>query len=229
MRGVVLGYERGARIVMMIFVVNVAFVVHALLGVVIAGFFPAVAASYATFRTWALSKDKAWTVKQTWITFHRAWKDDLGAANAFGWPQLAVGLLLVWDYYLANWNDMGVFGIAVSGVLLLVNVFYGLFVLASWAVRSNFNERPWWIVRTSLQMVLARPLCSLMIVVLLVLTVWAWAQWPGILMTFGFAVPIFAVVIAVYSFGRLPGMDARAGNEATVRQGRRNTAHPPTA
>ncbi|MDF1489630.1 YesL family protein [Tessaracoccus caeni] len=229
MRGVALGYERAARIVMMIFVVNVAFVVHTFLGVVIAGFFPAVAASYATFRTWAVSTDKTWTVKRTWVTFHRAWKDELGGANAFGWPQLAVGLLLVWDYYLANWNDMGVFGIAVSGVLLLVNVFYWLFVLASWAVRSNFNERPWWIIRTSLQMVLARPLCSLMIVVLLVLTVWAWTQWPGILMTFGFAVPIFAVVVAVYSFGRLPGMDARAGHEATVHEGHRNTAHPPTA
>ncbi|MBK7822245.1 MAG: DUF624 domain-containing protein [Tessaracoccus sp.] len=215
MRGVALGYERAARVVMMVFVVNVAFVVHVLMGVVIAGFFPAVAASYGTFRTWMLSEERGWTVKQTWVTFHRAWKIDLGAANAFGWPQLLVGLLLVWDYYLANWNDMGVAGFAVSGFLLLINVFYGLFVLASWVVRSNFDERPWWVVRTSLQMVIARPLCSAMIVALLVATVWAWSQWPGILMTFGFAVPIFAVVMAVYSFGRLPGMDARAAVGAT--------------
>ncbi|MGB4966890.1 MAG: DUF624 domain-containing protein [Candidatus Saccharimonadales bacterium] len=211
MKGVALGYERLARIVMMVFVVNVAFTAYTLAGAVVAGVFPAVAASYATFRTWALSKDTAWTVKRTWVTFHRAWIADLGSANAFGWPLLAVWLLLAWDYYLANWNDLGVVGFAVSGVLLLVNVFYGLFVLVSWAVRSNFEERPWWIVRTSLHMVIARPLCSSMVVVLLCLTAWAWSTWPGILMTFGFAAPVFAVVMAVCTFGRLPGMDVRAG------------------
>lgn len=209
MNGIAGGYERGARVVLMVFVVNVAFVAHTLMGLVIAGFFPAVAASYATFRTWVLSVDRGWTVKDTWVTFHRAWKDDLRAANAFGWPQLVVWVLLAWDYYLANWNDMGVAGLAASGLLLLANVFYGLFVLASWVVRSNFAERPWWVVRMSLQMVIARPLCSAVIVALLIATVWAWSQWPGILMIFGFAVPIFAVVIAVYSFGRLLGMDAR--------------------
>jgi len=217
MRGIALGYERGARVVLMVFVVNVAFVAHTVMGLVVAGFFPAVAASYATFRTWVLSTDRSWTVGQTWVTFHRAWKWDLGAANAFGWPQLIVGLLLAWDYYLANVNDMGTVGIAVSGLLLLVNVFYGLFVLASWAVRSNFEERPRWIVRTSLQMVLARPLCGFVIVILLCVTVWAWITWPGVLMTFGFAVPIFAVVVAVYAFGRLPGMDARAGLPGATR------------
>lgn len=219
MRGVALGYERVARVILMVFVVNVAIVVHTLMGFVIAGFFPAVAASYSTFRTWVLSVDKAWTVRQTWSIFHQAWKGDRAGANAFGWPQLAIGIVLVWDYYLANWNDMGTMGIAVSGILLLANLFYGLFVLTSWAVRSNFEERPSWIVRTSLQMVLARPFCGLAIVVLLCLTVWAWMTWPGILMTFGFAVPIFAVVIAVYSLGRLPGMDART-SYAQVAQGR---------
>ncbi len=227
MSGVALGYERAARVVMMVFVVNVAFIVHALVGLVIAGFFPAVAASYATFRSWALSEDHSWTVKQTWVTFHRSWKDDLAGANAFGWPQLAVWIFLVWDYYLANWNDMGAAGIAVSGVLLLANIFYGLFALASWAVRSNFDERPWWVVRTSLQMVVVRPLCSAMIVLLLIITAWAWSQWPGILMTFGFAVPIFAVVIAVYSFGHLPGMDARSAYGPSL--SRQNSVRPATS
>lgn len=32
-------------------------------------------------------------------------------------------------------------------------------------------------------------------------------MWPGLMMVFGVAVPIFATMMAVYSWGRLPGMD----------------------
>jgi len=209
MKGLATGYERLARAILTVFVANVAFVAHTLLGLVVAGFFPSIAASAATFRTWALDETRSWTVRETWTVFHRAWRAELGSANAFGWPQLAVWLLLVWDYYLANSNDMGVMGVAVSGMLLLVNVLYGVFVMISWVVRANFDERAWWVVRTSLRMVIARPLCTVMTMAVLVLTVWAWYTWPGVLVTFGFALPAFAVVLVVYSFGRLPGMDAR--------------------
>ncbi|PRB43449.1 multidrug transporter [Arthrobacter sp. MYb23] len=207
MRTFAAGYERFARIVLMVFITNVAFIVHTLLGVVIAGFFPSVAASASTFRTWTIAKDRSWTVRQTWSVFHRAWKAELAAANAFGWPQLVVWLFLAWDYYLANWNYMGPIGIGVSGLVLLVVVLYGVFALNSWVVRANFDERTRWIVRTSLRMVIARPACSLMTIALLLLTAWAWYMWPGMLMAFGFALPLFAAVIVVYSFGRLPGMN----------------------
>lgn len=215
MRSFAAGYEHVARIVLMVFVTNVAFVVHTVLGLVLAGFFPSVAATYSTYRTWALTADKSWTVRQTWHAFHRAWRDELISANVFGWPQLVVWLLLAWDYYLANWNDMGRVGIAVSGALLLANALYGLFVLVSWAVRANFDEKPWWLVRVSLHMVIARPLCSLIVVALWGITAWAWVTWPGILMTFGFAAPIFVVVMTISFFGRLPGMDDGIGLRST--------------
>ncbi|WP_282837520.1 YesL family protein [Microbacterium flavum] len=209
MNGFATGYERLARTILMVFVANVAFVAHTLLGLIAAGFFPSIAASAATFRTWVLDDTRTWTIRETWTVFHRAWRAELGPANAFGWPQLAVWLLLIWDYYLANWNDMGLLGVGVSGVLLLVNVLFGVFVMISWVVRANFDERAWWVVRTSLRMVIARPLCTVMTVAVLVITVWAWYTWPGILMTFGFALPALAVVLVVSSFGRLPGMGAR--------------------
>lgn len=208
MKGLAAGYERFARIILMVFVTNVAFVAHTALGGVIIGFFPSVSATATIFRTWLLTGagSRSWTVRQTWTLFHQAWRADIGGANAFGWPQLGVWALLVWDYYLVNWNDTGLIGLGVSGVLLLANVLYGVFVLISWTVRANFNERPWWIVRTSLRMVLARPMCSFSTMALSLLTAWVWSNWPGLLVTFGFALPMLGVVIAVYSFARLPGM-----------------------
>jgi uncharacterized membrane protein YesL len=192
----------------MLMVCQVAFIVHTVMGLIVGGFFPSIAALYATFRTWLIEvDDRSWTIRQSWTVFHRAWKAEFKSANLFGWPQFIIWLLLIWDYYLVNWNDMGTFGIGLSGVLLVVNVFYGLFVLLSWALRANFNEKPKWIVRGSLQMVIARPVCSFMVVMMLLATVWAYYNWPGLGVALGLTVPVYAVMMAIYSFGRLPGMD----------------------
>jgi uncharacterized membrane protein YesL len=201
-------YEHMCRIIMNVFVVHIAFLAHTLLGVVVVGFFPSIAATNVTYRTWLRDvKDREWRVRQTWTVFHRAWKSDLLKANEFGYPQFILWFLLMWDYYIANNNDMGKVGIGVSGVLLLLNVLYGLFVFLSWIVRANFNENAWWILRYSLSMVVARPLCSLMLLILTGIVMWAYFKWPGLAAAFGVAIPAFAAVMTVYSFGRLPGMD----------------------
>lgn len=208
MKRFALGYEFFARIIMMVFVVNVAFIVYTLLGLVVAGFFPSLAASYATYRVWALSvHDRSWTVRQTWTTFHRAWKEEFSTANAFGWVQFAVWGVLIWEYWFVQNNNLGTAGIAVSGVLLVVNVIYVLFVAVSWAIFVNFDERPLWIARTSISMVVARPLCSLFIVAVLLITAFVYVKWPGVLVAFGIAIPIFAITMAIYSWGRVPGMN----------------------
>ncbi|KFF31303.1 YesL family protein [Bifidobacterium bombi] len=202
------GYEFICRIIMMVAVVHVAFIVHTALGLVVAGFFPSVAATCSVYRTWILDvADRSWTVKRSWVTFHRAWKTEFASANVFGWPQFLIWALLIWDYWLTMRNDMGTMGVIVSGVLVVVNLVYGLFVFLSWPVRSNFDQGPMWVVRTSLSMVVARPLCSFMVIVLLVIVLWAYRQWPGLMAAFGLAVPMFADMMAVYSWGRLPGMD----------------------
>ncbi|OZG62049.1 drug resistance transporter EmrB/QacA subfamily [Bifidobacterium lemurum] len=208
MKRFAVGYEFICRMIMMVVVVHIAFIAHMLMGLVVAGFFPSIAAAYATYRTWLLDvDDRSWTMKQTWSVFHQAWKAELKPANALGYPQFVVWLVLIWEYWLMNWNDLGPVGYGVSGALLVLNVVYGLFVMMSWAVHVNFDERLWWQVRTSFQMVVARPLCSLMLALLLLLVVWAYYTWPGLMVAFGVAAPAFAAMGAIYSFGRLPGMD----------------------
>ncbi|MDF2916679.1 MAG: hypothetical protein K0S70_896 [Microbacterium sp.] len=208
MKGLALGYERFARIALMIFVVQVAFLAHTLLGAVVAGFFPSTAAANSTFRTWLLSIDRSWTATHTWTVFHRAWKTELGAANAFGWPQAAIGVLLAWEYYVVNWNDTGLPGVIVSGLLLVANIAYIVFVAISWPVRATLEGPAGWIVRVTLRLMIVRPLCSAAIIALLLTTAWAWYSWPGILVTFGLSAPIFSAAATVYFLGRLPGMSA---------------------
>ncbi|KAB8289574.1 YesL family protein [Bifidobacterium avesanii] len=208
MKRFAVGYEYVCRIILMILVVNVAFIVHTLLGLVVGGLFPSIAAAYATYRSWLIDvQDRSWSVKRSWLTFHRAWWQELGPANLFGWPQFLVWALLVWEYWFVQHNDLGRVGYGVSGALLVLNLIYGLFVFVSWAVHVNFDEGPVWVLRTSLAMVIARPMCSLMVLCLFVITVWAYVQWPGLFVALGAGVPTFATMMAVYSWGRLPGMD----------------------
>ncbi|MFT8592067.1 MAG: DUF624 domain-containing protein [Bifidobacterium sp.] len=203
-----LRYERICRMIVTIFAVNVAMVAHTLLGAVIVGFFPSIAAAHSTYRLWLLSSDRVWSVRKTWSTFHGFWKGEIRSANEFGWSLSGVWLLLIVDYWMVNWHDIGgTIGIGISGALVVIMVFVGMFTLLSWVLRSNFNESNRWAIKTTLQMVVARPLCSLITAALFMLTVWAWYTWPGILVVFGLSVPAFLSSITVFSYARLPGMD----------------------
>ncbi|MCI1635754.1 YesL family protein [Bifidobacterium sp.] len=209
-------YERLCRTVVMIFIVNVAMLFHTLMGVFVVGFFPSIAAAHATYRAWLLSDDRSWTVKHTWSTFHSSWKQELSSANAFGWPMGFLWILLIFDYWVVNWHDVGGhIGIAVSGALVVLIAFFGVFTLLAWVLRSNFDESGIWVAKTTIQMVVARPLCSLMTTLLFILTVWVWYTWPGVLVVFGLSVPAFLSSIVVYSYARLPGMDIHSMVAAT--------------
>ena len=56
MKRFAVGYEFLCRIIMMIVVVNVAFVAHTLLGLIVGGLFPSVAASFSWQTTIAVAK-----------------------------------------------------------------------------------------------------------------------------------------------------------------------------
>ena len=201
-----IGYERFCRGILTVFVVNVAMLVHTVLGLVVGGLFPSIAAAYATYRSWLLAADRGWTVRETWSVFHTAWRAELRSANLFGWATAAVWAVLGYAYWLVLHNDMGPLGYAASGVLLMTLVFWGLFTLLAWALRANFAETNGWAALMTLQMVVARPLCSLLTALLFLVTVCVWAMWPGILAVFGISVPILLSAYVAYVFGKLPGM-----------------------
>lgn len=162
--------------------------------------------------------------KEVWTTFYGFWKSEVKSANLFGWPLIILWAVVIVDYYVMNWHARGDFDIMVSGVLLLIIVVLAVFSSLVWVVRANYEERPAWIVRTTLAMIVARPLCSLLQVGLLILTVLVWVQWPGILMVFGLSLPMFCTSWIIYSFGRLPGMDIHDRMEQSTGCARNQTS-----
>ena len=101
-------YERFCRLLLTIFVVNIAMLVHTLLGAVVLGFFPSCAAAQTTFRTWLRAEDRSMRAKEVWGIFHGAWKNELKQANLFGWPLAVCWVVLATTLtgYLAevNWH-----------------------------------------------------------------------------------------------------------------------------
>lgn len=210
MRGVALGYERLCRVIMLVATINAAFVAHTLAGAVVIGFFPSVGAAFTTYRTWLLDEDHAWRARRAWATFHTAWRAELRGANRFGWAQAAVGAVLAWDYYLANWNLLGgAVGIGVSGLLLVINAVYIVVALAAWAVRAHAEAPLGWTLRAAVA-VACRARCALSMVVLLGVSAWVWSRWPGVFVAFGPSMVVGVVAAAVYTFGGLPGLEAGA-------------------
>ncbi|MFT8356215.1 MAG: YesL family protein [Bifidobacterium aquikefiri] len=208
MRRISLGYEYLARIVMMIVVVNIAIIVHTLFGLVAAGFFPSISAAYSTYRRWILSvDDRSWSITKTWKVFFHEWKSDFVGANVFGWIQFVVWAVLLWEYWFVQQNNLGQMGFAVSGILLVLNIIYILFVLESWAIRSHFNERAGWIIRTTFTMILVRPICTFFVLVVVLLVGVAYYKWPGLMVACGISIPIFTTMMCIYSWGKLPSMD----------------------
>lgn len=211
------GYEQVCRVILTGFIINVAFIVHTVMGLVIVGFFPSIAAAYDTWRTWIISPEHWWTCKETWTVFHRSWKAELKSANLVGWPMLLLWALVIFDYSVVNYHDAGPVGYASAGVLLLIILIYGMFSMEFWVIHANFAESNWWCVKMTLQMLLCRPLCTLVQLLAFVFTLLIWLTWSGVLVAFGLSLPILLSVGVVYYLGKIPGMDVRDTEEWKAR------------
>ena len=55
-------YVEASRFVLVLFVTAIASLVYALLGIVIIGTVPSIAATFGVYRRWALSEDRTWTI-----------------------------------------------------------------------------------------------------------------------------------------------------------------------
>lgn len=207
MRALALGYERLCRGILLVAVVNALIMVHALLGLMLLGLFPAVAAAMTTLRSALLDEDRTGGVMHTVRLFHGAWRAELGPANRLGWAQLVAGALLAWDYYLVNWNPLGgTLGIAVSGILLLVLAGYAVVCLISWVVHAHVDAGAVPAMRMSALLALTRPLCAVGVAVTAGAVVASWRAWPGVGLAFGPAMLLGAVLLVVAATGRLEGL-----------------------
>ena len=198
-------YVTAARFVLVAFITVVASIAHTLMGLGVAGLFPSLAATVGVLRRWALAEDRTWTITETWRLFHRLWKAELVGANSLGWLEAGLWAVLLFDYWIVNFHVTSVFGTFLAGFLFLLMLFVLLVTVVSWVLHAHFDEGVTWVFRMSVQMVIARPLMSLILACAeLAVLALCW-QWPGLFMTFGWSFPAAVAVWVVWQYGRLPG------------------------
>lgn len=202
-------YEAACRFVLMLAVIGGSMVLFTLRGAVVAGLFPSIAAVCATFRTWILDADRSWSVVHTFRVFSEAWRDEFPRANWPGYGIAAVWAVLLVDYRILSQVALDAWGSAASGVVIVVTILFAVFSLAFWVVRANFDEPVGWLARTTAQMIIARPACTLVLLALMFLTIWLAVTAPALAFIAGPPALIFAAVGVVYAFGRLSGFDVR--------------------
>lgn len=126
------------------------------------------------------------------------------------WNDFMTGLI-----YVTDWDKQPLQNILQQ--LLLVNQNTTMANVGSLA--SHFDEGLAWIARTSLGMVVAHPLCSLMLLCTIFLIGWVCCRWPGVFVGFGFSLLVFAGQAVVYSFGHLPGFSPSKQEEIAAKSG----------
>lgn len=225
MKRFALGYERCARVVLMLLTLHAAMIVHTVMGCVVAGFFPALGACCATVRAWLLDeRDRSWTVRHTWGVFHASWRSDLLAANMIGWPQALLGGLLIWECWFV-WRNRVSYARGYAIVMLVLVVVFALVSANIWVLRSHFDESAGWIVRHAIAFVVARPLHTLMVVLSLCSVAVLYWYLPGFVVALGCTPVVFLVFGCAYSWGRIPGMSVREIERAPRRPGAFGARH----
>ena len=203
-------YEAACRVVLLIVVVSAATVLFTLRGAVIAGFFPAVAAAHTVYRARLLDADGDRSLRRAVALFARSWREEFPRANAPGAVLLGAAAVLWLDHRILGGVDVDGIGVAVTGVLLVVSALFALFAVEFWVVRAHFEERTRWHVRTTVQLLLARPVCTLMLGAVLLLLLALATSLPGLGLAAAGAVLPFAATAVVAAFGRLPGLSRSA-------------------
>jgi uncharacterized membrane protein YesL len=202
-------YEIACRAILLILAVSVGMVAYTIRGFVIGGVFPSIAAAFPTYRAWLIDPDKSWSAVRGFRTFGRAWREEFPRANLPGAALTGVWIVLWIDHRILQQVEIDTVGLVASGVLLVVIALTGVFSIVFWAVRANFAESTRWAVRASVGVVLARPLCTIMLLGLQLIYLWLALSYPAAVIALGPGAPLFAVCLIVFAFARLPGASAR--------------------
>ncbi|WP_349408491.1 YesL family protein [Pseudalkalibacillus sp. SCS-8] len=99
--------------------VNVLWIGCSLLGLLIAGFFPATSAMYALIRRWVRGNADFSVHRLFWQTF----KEDFKRANAFGWVLTLIGIVLYVDYLYFTSSSSTIFFLLKSFTIMLLFVY----------------------------------------------------------------------------------------------------------
>lgn len=198
-------------------------IVHALMGGIVLGVYPATAAVLAVLRRDRMEADD-WEGGRhrpsVWREFHDEWRRELVSANVIGLVLTAGWAVVIYDHRLLRNVEMAA-GPALQGLLWIFTVALLVVSATVFVLHAHFAESPARILRRSAVLTIARPVLALVCAGILAVTLGLYYVLPGLAVVFGVVAPAFAIMAYVWQSGVLP----RAANPSTLP----TTAPLPTA
>lgn len=204
-----LSYERFCRLVCRLVVIHTLAVTYSLAGFVIFGIFPAMEAVVRLQRRERMQEEPL-LLRQLPTVLWTEWRRYAVGANLRGWLIGGIGLMLAWEYQAMNVLGVGAAGYLSAGILLMLMIFLYLTWANAAFLSSHLMLSPSQLVLMSGSMVIARPLVSLLSIIVSV----AWAALaytlPALLIAFGGAPVLYCLSYLRWTLGKVPGTHSHA-------------------
>jgi len=118
-------------------VLNVAWIFYSVLGLFVAGIFPATAAMLSVARKWILGEHDI----KIFQTFKNAYRQEFATANILGWILTITGVILYVNFQLMK-NSVSVFSVVTPFAFYLIVFFY--MILLIWAFPMLVHYKATW-------------------------------------------------------------------------------------
>ncbi|SDB86074.1 Uncharacterized membrane protein YesL [Sanguibacter gelidistatuariae] len=185
-------------------------IVHALMGGIVLGVYPATAAVFAVLRRdrmEAADWEGARHRPSVWREFHDEWRRELVGANVIGLVLTAGWAVVVYDHRLLRAVDMAAAPV-LTGLLWILTVALLVVSASVFVLHAHFAESPARVLRRSAVLTIARPVLALVCAGILAVALGLYYVLPGLAVVFGVVAPAFAIMAYVWQSGVLPRASA---------------------
>lgn len=204
-----LRYERFCRLVCRLVIIHVLAVAYTLAGFIIVGIFPTMEAIIRLQRRERMQEGPL-PLRQLPTVLWAEWRRCAVGANLRGWLIGGIGLILAWEYRVMNVLGVGAAGYLCAGLLLVLMVFLYLTWVNAAFLNAHLVLPPSRLALMSGSMVIARPLVSLLSVIVSLGWVALVYALPALLIVLGATPVLYCLSYVCWTFGKVPGTRAQS-------------------
>lgn len=182
---------------MRLMILNLFWMLFTVMGLIVAGFFPATTAMFAIIRKWMIGQSNELPIFKT---FFKLYTHYFIQANLLGVIYLAIGALLTVDLHFFRYSN-GLFTNVLLLVIYSLIAIYSIMLLYLFPVYVHYEQNILENVKYTFILTIARPLHALLMVITLIATLLMFRYLPGLVpFCFGSVSGFVVMKIASLSF-----------------------------
>lgn len=173
---------------------NLLWLLFSFSGLLVVGIFPATAALFAVMRLMIMESDNGSMIKLFWAKF----KSEFVAANVVGYVMLLIGLVLYTDLKVLHYVNQDTLYTILMSTTIVVIFIYVLSLLYIFSVFVHYDLKIWQYPKHAFILVIARPLHTLIMAILVVSILFLYLQLPVLIVLFG--ISLISYVLMKFSY-----------------------------